>query len=72
LEAILKFDLPEERSEFKDACDGAKLRSAAQEFDNYLRGRLKYEEMPEIVDDTLSDVRDKLHEIFENLVWADD
>lgn len=72
MEGILKFDLPEERSQFQDACDGRKLRGAAQEFDNYLRDRLRYEEMPDIVDETLSDIRDKLYDIFENLIWVDD
>ena len=61
--AQLTFDLPDEQPEFDAAIQGASNKGALQEFDNYLRGRLKYEDLSEEVDSALQAARDKLHEI---------
>lgn len=58
---ILKFNLPEDDQEFKDAQNGSSLRGQLQEFDNYLRGRIKYEELDEKVDEALQEARNQLH-----------
>lgn len=60
--ATLSFSLPEEQSEFECATNGVSYISVLQEFDNYLRGRLKYEELSEEVEAALQAARDKLHE----------
>lgn len=44
MKAILKFNLPEEQEEFEIANNGWKFRSALSEYDNYLRGKIKYDE----------------------------
>ena len=41
----MEFSLPEEREEFQAAEDGARLAMALDDFKEYLRKRLKYEEM---------------------------
>jgi len=38
----IEFDLPEERVEMKVALKGAEYLSALQEYDNFLRGKIKY------------------------------
>lgn len=60
--ATLSFSLPEEQHEFETATNGGSYLAALQELDNYLRGRLKYEELSEEVDAALQAARDKLHE----------
>lgn len=67
---ILEFDLYEDREAFEVAQNGSAYLGILQEFDNYLRGRLKYEDLPEAVDKALQDARDKLHEISEDTpIW---
>ena len=59
---ILEFDSFEEQEDMAQAMNGGKYLAALQEFDNYLRGRLKYEELSQEVDAALQAARDKLHE----------
>lgn len=66
---ILKFKLPEDRGEFEAAQKGGAYKGALQELDNYLRGRLKYEELTEEVSTALQAVRDKLHEECDD-IWS--
>ena len=62
MKGTLIFKLPEEQSEFKLAQKGGEYLAALQELDNYLRGRLKYEEdLPDIVREALEEVRTRLH-----------
>lgn len=56
---ILKFNLPEENSEFNDAVNGWKWRMSMNELDEWIRGEEKY-------GDGIKDgeqVRDKIREI---------
>lgn len=62
MKAILEFNLPEEREEFEHAQRGIEYLIVLQEFDNYLRGRLKYEELPDDVHKALQEARDRLYE----------
>lgn len=59
---ILEFDMYEDQEAYKHALNAGKYIAALQELDNYLRGRLKYEELPENVANALQEVRDKLHD----------
>jgi hypothetical protein len=61
--AQLSFDLPEDQQEFDNAVKGGHYLGVIEEFDNYLRGRLKYEELTEEVHEALQKARDKLWEI---------
>ena len=75
MEAILKFNLPEERPEFELAVDASKWYSVCWDMDQYLRSQTKYahDDMPEEVYETLSKTREKLHQILgENSVNFND
>lgn len=63
MEGILKFNLPEEQSEFNLAIKGVDYSSVLHEFDQYLRNKLKYEDLPDDKHDTYQEIRDKLYEI---------
>lgn len=56
MKAILKFQLPDEQSEFKDAQDGTKLRCLLWELDQHLRNEIKHNNKP------YEEVRTFLHE----------
>jgi len=45
MKAILEFNLPEENEEFETASNGWKYKSLLWDFDNYLRSKLKYENL---------------------------
>lgn len=45
MKVILKFNLPEENHEFANATQGSKMRSVLCEFDQWLRGKVKYEDL---------------------------
>jgi len=63
MEATLKFNLPEEQTEFDNAVNGAKWSLVAWDLDQYLRNKIKYGEIPQEAYDALEECRDKLHEI---------
>ena len=58
---ILEFDLYEDSESYHHAINGTKYLAVLQEFDNYLRSKLKYEELPDVVADALQKARDHLH-----------
>jgi len=64
MEAILKFNLPEEQTEFDNAVNGWKWSVVVWELDQHLRSQLKYnDKLTEEQYDALQEVRDKLHEL---------
>lgn len=62
MEAILKFNLPEEQDEFELANNAGKYYSVIWDLDQYLRNYVKYpaEDVPELLTDTMALVRDEL------------
>lgn len=54
----LQFDLPDEREDFELAVNGSKLQAILSEFDNWLRGKIKYE-----LKEEWQEVRDQLWEL---------
>jgi len=75
MEAILKFDLPEESPEFRLAVNASKWYSVVWDIDQYLRSQTKYapDSMPEEVYETFNKTREKLREIMnDNSVNFDD
>jgi len=70
MEAILKFNLPEDHIEFEMATNGSKMHSVLWEMDQWLRAQYKYmpdEEYSEAKYETFEKCRDHLREImFEN------
>jgi hypothetical protein len=65
MEAILKFNLPEEEPEFKEALNGGMFKYVLWRLDQYLRGKLKYEELTECEDKCYSDIRQELHKMLQ-------
>jgi hypothetical protein len=70
MEAILKFNLPEDHIEFEMAVNGSKMHSVLWEMDQWLRAQYKYmpdTEYSQDKYDTFEKCRDQLREImFEN------
>ena len=58
----LEFDLnlPEDKSQYQDHYDGPRLRVILQDFDNYLKSRLKYLPLDQATHKELSAARDYL------------
>jgi hypothetical protein len=65
MEAILKFNLPEENPEFRLAVNASKWYSVVWDIDQHLRSETKYapDSMPEEVYEALIKTREKLREI---------
>lgn len=66
MKAILEFNLPEESVEHLLALRGDAYKYALDDMDNYLRARLKYEDLPGQVAETLQAARDKLNELIQD------
>ena len=47
MKAILEFNLPEEEAEFRQAANAGNMHCAIFEFSQYLRKKLKYEDLSE-------------------------
>jgi len=63
MKAKLEFDLPEENYEFSNAINGANMRSVLWEFDQWLRGKLKYEQLADGQYDAFKETRDHLRRL---------
>ena len=64
MKAILEFNLPEDNEEFDLAVNGNKWRDAMYDLDQWLRGKIKYnnDEYTDAEEEILQLVRDQLHE----------
>ncbi len=62
---ILKFNLPEERIEFEQACDAGHYVCVIEELDNFLRSKLKYggDTLTEEQYHVYETIREKLREL---------
>ena len=65
MKAILKYDLPEDQTEFDWACNAHKMHFVLWELDQYLRSNTKYapDNMHAETYATFQDVRDRLHQL---------
>jgi hypothetical protein len=63
MKLTLDFNMPEDIVEFEYHMYHCKYSAVFEEFDNYLRNRLKYEELDAETQKVLSDCRTKLREI---------
>ena len=64
MEAILKFNLPEEQPDFESATNGWKWALVAWELDQHLRSQLKYnDKLSEEQYNLCQETRDKLWDI---------
>ena len=60
MKAVLEFNLPEENHEFANATNGSKMRSVLWDLDQWMRAKLKYEELPDGQYDAIKQTRDQL------------
>jgi len=60
MKAILEFNLPEENEEFESASNGWKYKSLLCEFDNFLRNKIKYEDLKDEDYEIYNNVREQL------------
>jgi uncharacterized protein HemX len=63
MRATLSFKLPEESEEHQTCLNGGVYKSALQELDNWLRAKLKYENLTDETSKAFQDTRDQLHEL---------
>lgn len=64
MEAIIKYNLPDDQVDFNLAVNGHKWYLLAWDLDQYFRSRLKYEEgISEQAYDAVQEARDKLREL---------
>jgi hypothetical protein len=59
----IEFDSIEDQHELDVCINGGKWYTLAWELDQYLRGRLKHEDLPEDAYKALDETRDKFHEL---------
>jgi len=64
MKAILKFKIPQQQHEFKNAIDGQKMKSILWDLKEYFRNELKYKDLNEVEYKTL----EKASEYFWNLI----
>jgi hypothetical protein len=63
MKATLTFNLPEEDHEYSNAVDGSKMRSVLWDLDQWLRAKLKYEELTDGKYDAFKETRDELRRL---------
>jgi hypothetical protein len=63
MKATLTFSLPEEQHEYSNAVEGSKMRSVLWELDQWLRAKLKYEELTDGQYDAFKETREHLREL---------
>lgn len=67
MKAKLIFNLPEDYHEWKNAIDGANMRSTLWDYDQWLRSKIKYEDLTDEQYQTYQSCRNRLREIlYEN------
>ncbi len=59
----LEFSLPEEREEFDFADKGWQAHNIVEEMDNYLRSKIKYNDLSDVEQAVFQQVRAKLWEL---------
>lgn len=65
----------ETESDFRAALDGSKWKSLVLSFDEQLRSKIKYDDMPEEKRGGLQEARDIIHELLNDYnldLWGDD
>jgi hypothetical protein len=65
MKATLTFSLPEEQHEYCNAVEGSKMRSVLWELDQWLRAKLKYEDLSDGQYDAFKQTRDELRKLLQ-------
>lgn len=63
MKAILQFNLPEENHEYLNASQGAQMKSILWNVDQWLRAKLKYEELSDGQYDAFKETREYLRSL---------
>lgn len=63
MKATLTFNLPEENQEYLNALQGAQLKSILWDVDQWLRAKMKYEELSDGQYDAFKETRDHLRRL---------
>jgi hypothetical protein len=63
MKATLTFSLPEEEYEYSNAVEGAKMRSVLWDLDQWLRAKLKYEDLSDGKYDAFKETRTHLRSL---------
>ena len=63
MKATLTFNLPEENHEYFNALQGAQLKSILWDVDQWLRAKMKYEELSDGQYDAFKETRDYLRSL---------
>jgi hypothetical protein len=72
MKAKLIFNLPEENHEWKNAIDGSSMRSTLWEYDQWLRAKVKYEDLTDEQHQVYQGCRDHLRTLlYENNIDID-
>jgi hypothetical protein len=72
MKAKLIFNLPEENHEWKNAIDGSSMRSTLWEYDQWLRSKVKYEDLTDEQHQVYQGCRDHLRTLlYENNIDID-
>lgn len=71
MKAKLEYNLPEDRYDLSCALKGVALRSVMIDILDYLRGKLKYEEMSDEVYNTYEEVQSKVYELLSDRLSFD-
>lgn len=60
MKAVLEFNLPEENLEFEMCSNGSKAYCVLSEYDNWLRAKIKYEELSDLEYEIYEKCREEL------------
>jgi hypothetical protein len=63
MKATITFSLPEEDHEYRNAVEGAKMRSILWDIDQWLRAKLKYEDLTDGEYDAFKQTREELRKL---------
>jgi len=63
MKATLTFNLPEEQNKYRDAVNGSKMRTILWDVDQWLRAKMKYEELSDGQYDAFKETRDHLRRL---------
>ena len=63
MKATITFTLPEEEEEYRNAIEGAKMRAILWDVDQFLRAKMKYEELSDGQYDAFKETREHLRRL---------
>ena len=63
MKATITFTLPEEEEEYRNAIEGAKMRAMLWDVDQFLRAKMKYEELSDGQYDAFKETREHLRRL---------